>query len=144
MYLQHYEFMGNMFLRLRLLFSDFRTNYTDYLSYPISRVLPKNGENICFSLNELKLKELKFVRILDVIIWIKSYTLLLHSPMDRANLCYRRPNLSETNLVIYVHVVFCIYLNLITFKTCIAYLEKHMHVSFIFLHTILGLFFSCA
>lgn len=48
MYLQHYEFMRNMFLRLRLLFSDFRTNYTDYLSYPISRVLPKNGEIIGF------------------------------------------------------------------------------------------------
>lgn len=58
--------------------------------------------------------------------------------MHQANLCYRRPKLSETNLVIYVHVVFCIYFNLITFKTCIAYLEKPMHVSFIFLHTIGG------
>lgn len=49
MYLQHYEFMSNMFLRLLLLFSDFRTNYTDYLSYPISRVLPKNGKTIGFN-----------------------------------------------------------------------------------------------
>lgn len=56
--------------------------------------------------------------------------------MDQANLCYWRFNLSERNLVINVHVVFCIYFNLITFKTCIAYLEKHMQVSFIFLHTI--------
>lgn len=55
-------------------FSDSRSNYTDYLSYPIFRVLPKNGKIINISFTELKLK---FFRVLDDIMWIKSYYILL-------------------------------------------------------------------